>query len=167
LGENRWYTLDENIHKSTNGSVRECITENHPISDGIEKIRTKFYTQKDEYSEGKMMSDESCSYTIYFMEEIVNNKVYQNCTSELKNKYASLTKFPKVQDGWSIVYANDGILLCGMRHVFVENGKITLYKNGHDENLPISSGGIINNCKSTISVPYKDLPIMIFDIYFL
>ena len=98
------------------------------------------------------------AHSIYFFEYINKYNDAQKCIKETKKKYASLTKFPKAQDGWNIIYANDGVDFCDVRKVFVENGKITIYKGAGDIDHSVTSGGNIVNGRSTISfsVTWKD-----------
>ena len=97
------------------------ITNSYSISNGKGEIRYKLFFS------GECVSNYMGTIqTIYFIDYISQYQNAQKCIDEIKKKHASLKNYPKVQDGWNIVYANDGEGVCDVRHVFVENGEITL-----------------------------------------
>lgn len=142
------------------------FTTSYPINNGKGEYKLGVYYK----SSGKTLALETLS-TIYFMDYIVQYQNAQDCINEIHKKYSLITKYPKVQDGWNIVQANNGTDFCDIRKVFVENAKITLYKDGADIDHSITTGGNIINGKTTLSyiATWKDgsHPTTIFsEIYF-
>ena len=130
--------------KIEHGSI--VLSESYTVQNGLGGYKTNFYLKEFD----KFMT-QGTIHKVYFLEYLNQYQNAQNCISETKRKYNLLNNYPKVQDGWNIVSANNGVDFCDVRKVFVENGKVTLYKNGEDENFKVTTGGNIDKCKTTIS----------------
>ena len=98
---------------------------------------------------------------------------YINFKNVINGKYSKITQFSKVPDGWHFIYALDkNSNWVGRRHVYVSNGKVTIYRVVNGEEKRIFSGGIIVNqhCNSAIyssmdsNGVYRDLEM---EFYFL
>jgi len=98
---------------------------------------------------------------------------YTNFKNVVNQKYSKLTQFSKVPDGWHYIYAlGKNSNWVGRRHVFVSNGKVTIYRAVNGEENKIISGGIIVNqhCNSAIYSSmnsigvYRDIEV---EFYFL
>ncbi len=175
-GEFAYYPYIEKFtdykQKITPGGAN-VITESSLIINGLGVIKTKkYFKETDNFFEDVYPEFKGSKENVYFLDYLNQYQNAQNCISETKRKYNLLTNYPKVQDGWNIVYANDGVDFCDIRKVFIENGKVTLYKNGEDKDMNVTSGGTIVNCKTTISytVTWKDgthPKTIITEIYFL
>jgi hypothetical protein len=120
------------------------ITESYYISNGKGEIRYKLFFSGNPFTKSELQK-------VYFIDYIVQFQNAQKCIEEIKKKYNTLKKYPKIQDGWNIVYANDGEGFCEVRKVLVENGKVTHYKRSDGTDAPITSGGNILDNKTTIS----------------
>ncbi len=174
LREDGTYEYVDYVEKFPIKSMRQFryyIIESSTIINGIGKIRGALYAQDDEQSQGETITEDGL-HKVYLLEYIEMYQNAQNCIKEIKKQYASLTKYPKVQDGWHVVKANDGKDFCDTRNVYVQNGKITMYKTGKGKDYTLTSGGSIVNCKSTISYiatneDGSDPITMIAEIYFL
>jgi hypothetical protein len=98
---------------------------------------------------------------------------YTNFKNVVNGKYSRLTQFSKVPDGWHYIYAlGKNTNWVGRRHVYVSNGKVTIYRAVNGEENKIISGGIIVNqhCNSAIYSSmnsigvYRDIEV---EFYFL
>jgi len=83
----------------------------------------------------------------------LRQRKYNEFKNDILKQYDNILKSPKVSNGWHLAYflAKNGKDY-GKRSVFVENGKVTIYKryNGVEEKI-ISGGSIVNQyCKSAI-----------------
>jgi hypothetical protein len=151
------------LNKTENGIV---ITQSYPIHQGIGKYDDAFYL-KD--SQKYLPSSRSM---VYFLDYVLQYQNAQDCISDLKRKYTLLKKHTTAQDGWNIANAHDGDGFCGVRKVFVENGRVTKYRTGNDVEIQITSGGKIINNKTTISYQSPHVEgirthLIVIDIYFL
>jgi hypothetical protein len=120
------------------------ITDSYPIVNGKGEVKYKIFFSGNAITSGQIKK-------VYFIDYVLQYQNAQKCIAEIKKKYNALTKYPKIQDGWNIVYANDGVGFCEVRKVFVENGKVTKYKRSDGTDAPVTSGGSIFNSKTTIS----------------
>ncbi len=112
----------------------------------------------------------SISEEIYFIDYLTNYNNAQDCINEIKTAYTSLKKLPVVQNGWNIVKALDGVSFCDVRNVFVENGKVTIYKISDGTEMKVNTGGIIINNKTTVSYnfvfPNGESKTSVMELYF-
>lgn len=142
------------------------IKESYPIYKGVGEYQGGVYSPSNNQTQPFEFSK------IYFIDYIYDYQNAIECTKELKAKYSKMTKFNKVQDGWNFVQVSDGEGICNERKVFVENGKITKYMLGSGTETTVTEGGVINNCKSTISIMFKAFASakekkLILEIYFI
>lgn len=160
------FTDYKEMASSSKVPLMYIIKESYPIYKGIVEYQGAVYSPSNNQTQPFEFSK------IYFIDYIYDYQNALDCTKELKAKYSKMTKFNKVQDGWNIVQASDGEGICNERKVFVENGKITKYMSGSGIESIVSEGGIISNCKSTISITLKAFASakekkLILEIYFI
>jgi hypothetical protein len=139
-----------------------CISESNEVRNGIAEVRTHVCGNNN----GSWYLSSGNIHKFYFFQYLEAFRSAQLCLSELKSKYANLTVYPKATEGWNIVNVTDGNLFCDVRSVFVSNGKITLWKRADGVEVPILSGGVISNGKSTVTITGSNNQVLTNDVYF-
>jgi len=91
-------------------------------------------------------------YEVYFNQYLTEYNNAQNTLVKLKAKYKTKTSFSKVADGWHTAYLTNNHDLCGIRNVYVLNGKVVKWIAANGNQNMVDSGGQIVNCKTTISI---------------
>jgi hypothetical protein len=155
-----------------NPGLQSYIEKSYDINNGRGEIIEDIVIKENNgtYKLASDIDNFKSTKIIYFNEYLSKYENAQNCFNEIDIKYNAIKVHPKIQNGWHIVYVLDRIDACLIRNVYVENGKITIYKNGAGKEFKIKTGGIINQGKSNISYDfiYKNGNVkeMIFQIYF-
>ena len=90
----------------------------------------------------------------------------QDCRNQFKEYYKSITNYKPVIDGSHKVYAFDNEVLCDVRTVYTQEGKIVKYFNGNGEAIPVVMSGIIQNAKTLISIQFDNNSSALIEIYF-
>jgi hypothetical protein len=121
------------------------------------------------------------TYQVYLNDYLSKYNTAQLMIIQLKNKYNAKSSFPKVSDGWHTAYLTNNIETCSLRNVYVENGKVVKWVGSNGNQNMVDSGGLIVNCKATVSIIWPPLATHtfysgtfmvksnteIFDIYFI
>lgn len=83
----------------------------------------------------------------------LRQRKYNEFKNYVYKRFYNISKSPKVSNGWHFVYfIEKNGLSYGQRSVFVENGKVTIFKTFNGEDAQIISGGSIVNqyCQSAV-----------------
>jgi hypothetical protein len=140
-------SLDKFPNAKYNRNGITIITKSDNISNGLGIIATNLFIS------GKIFPENAIGVVrrVYFIDYIITYQNAQKCIEEIKKSYNALTSYPKIQNGWNKVYANNGEDFCEVKEVFVENGKVTKYKISEGNEAIITSEGSIIKNKSTIT----------------
>jgi hypothetical protein len=138
--------VDPSYYPTNKNPKIHVIIPSAYIDSGKSKfIRTLYLDQSDE-GYPMPLHDE-----LYFLDYITTYKKTQIQVKKLREQYLLIKTHPIIQDGWHLVFAYDGEGFFEQRSVFVQSGKVVVFKRGDGNNQNIENGTSISNSKTTIS----------------